>query len=447
MTHDLPELTQSLIAAAQRYGADAADAVAATSQSLSIEVRSGNLEQAERSESTEVGLRVMLGQKQATVSGSNLRAEGLDLMAERAVQMAQLAPDDPYIGLAAPEQLSDIQTAEGLDLDDPFEPAPTALEEAALAAEAAALAVDGVDQVSSAGAGFARSHFHMAATNGFEGGYARSSHSLSCVAISGTGLEMERDYYFDSRVYFEDMLSAAEIGRRAGERAAERVGPRKAKTGAYPVLYDERVASGLIGHLMSAINGAAIARGASFLKDALGEQVLPTALSITETPRRARTGGSRPFDGEGLPVSDRIWVENGVLTGWVLDLATGRKLGMPSTGSASRGVGGSPSPSTSNLALTQGDTSRAELIRDMGEGLLITSLIGASINPNTGDYSRGALGYWIENGEIAYPVNECTVAGNLRDMLKSLTPANDARPHLSTVVPSLLVEVLTIAGG
>ncbi|MEL7216369.1 MAG: DNA gyrase modulator, partial [Pseudomonadota bacterium] len=242
MTHDLSELTQSLIAAAQRYGADAADAVAATSQSLSIEVRSSNLEQAERSESTEVGLRVMLGQKQATVSGSDLRAEGLDLMAERAVQMAQLAPNDPYIGLAAPEELSDIRTAEGLDLDDPFEPAPAALEEAALAAEAAALAVKGVDQVSSAGAGFGRSHFHMAATNGFEGGYARSSHSLSCVAISGTGLEMERDYYFDSRVHFEDMMSADEIGLRAGERAAERRGPRKAKTGAYPVLYDERVA-------------------------------------------------------------------------------------------------------------------------------------------------------------------------------------------------------------
>jgi PmbA protein len=447
MTQNLPDLTQALIEAAKRHGADAADAVAAVSDSLSIEVRQGALEQAERSESTQTGIRVFLGQKQATVSGSDLSPEGLDTMAERAVQMAQLAPEDPYIGLAAPEALSEIRDAAGLDLADTHEPDPRALEEAALAMEAAALAVDGVDQVSSAGGGFGRAAFHMSATNGFDGGYHSTSHSISCVAISGTGLEMERDYDYDGRMHHSDLRAPTDIGRRAGERAAERRGPRKAKTGAFPVLYDERVASGIVGHVTSAINGSAIARGASWLKDAMGEQILPEGLSIVENPRRPRSGGSRPFDGEGLPVSERAWIENGVLTGWVLDLASARKLGLESTGNAGRGVGGSPSPSLSNLALTQGSQTREELLRDMGEGLLITSLIGSSINPNTGDYSRGASGFWIENGEIAYPVNECTVAGNLRDMVRTMVPANDARAHLSRVVPSLLIEGLTVAGG
>ncbi|MEL6582342.1 MAG: TldD/PmbA family protein [Pseudomonadota bacterium] len=447
MSQNLSDLTQTLLSAAKRHGADAADAVAAISDSLSIGVRAGELEQAERSESTDVGLRVIIGQKQATVSGSDLTPDGLETMAERAVQMAKLAPDDPFIGLADAAALSDVRDASGLDLEDTHEPEPKALEEAALAMEAAALAVAGVDQVSSAGGGYGRSTFHLAASNGFEGGYSGTSHSLSCVAISGTGLEMERDYYFDSRMHHADLTAPEEIGKRAGDRAAERAGPRKAKTGAYPVLYDERVSSGLVGHLMSAINGSAIARGASWLKDAMGEQVLPAHFSVIEEPNRPRTGGSRPFDGEGLPVSNRAWVDEGKLTGWVLDLATARKLGLESTGNASRGVGGTPSPSLSNLSLTQGHQSREELLKEMGEGLLVTSLIGSSINPNTGDYSRGASGFWVENGEIAYPVNECTIAGNLREMLMTLTAANDARPHLSRVVPSLRVEGLTIAGG
>jgi PmbA protein len=257
---------------------------------------------------------------------------------------------------------------------------------------------------------------------------------------------MERDWYGESRTYGSDLPSPEEVGRRAGERTVARAGARKPPTGAFPVLYDERVASSLVGHVLAATNGTAIVRGASWLRDALGEQVLPAGLSIEEDPLRPRVAGSRPFDGEGLPVSRRLIVDDGTLVAWTLDLATARKLGVRSTGSASRGPSSPPSPSNTNIALTQGTRTREDLIRDMGRGLLVTSLIGSSVNPNTGDYSRGASGFWVENGEIAYPVNECTIAGNLRDMLRTLIPANDARTWTSRVVPSLLVEGLTLAG-
>ena len=257
---------------------------------------------------------------------------------------------------------------------------------------------------------------------------------------------MERDYCGESRSHLMDLPDATYIGQLAGERAVARMGATRPPTGAFPVLFDERIAAGLVGHLVSAINGSVIVRGASYLKDALGEQVLPGGMSLIENPHRPRAAGSRPFDGEGLPAAERIIVKDGVLQSWTLDLATARKLGMDSTGNASRGVSNPPSPSTGNLALTQGEHSYEELILKMGTGLIITSMIGSTINPNTGDYSRGASGLWVENGEIIGPVNECTVAGNLRDMLMSITPANDARGHLSRVVPSLLVEGLTIAG-
>jgi PmbA protein len=257
---------------------------------------------------------------------------------------------------------------------------------------------------------------------------------------------MERDYDYDSRVFQADLRDADEIGRIAAERAVERIGAKKPKTGAYPVLFDERVASALIGSLLQATNGMMIARGSSWLRDAIGEQVLPDHLSIIEDPHRARVTGSRLFDAEGLATSRRAIVDNGVLTGWTLDLATARKLGLDSTANAARGTSSPPSPSLTNVSLTQGHQTREELIKEMGTGLLVTSMIGSTINPNTGDYSRGAAGFWIENGEITYPVNECTVAGNLRDMLKTIIPANDGRMHLSRVVPSLLVSGLTLAG-
>ncbi|MGB3555741.1 MAG: metallopeptidase TldD-related protein, partial [Jannaschia sp.] len=313
-------------------------------------------------------------------------------------------------------------------------------------AEAAAFAVDGVSQVSAAGAGHGDRRIHLAATNGFSGGYRRTSTSLSCVAITGEGTAMERDYYGDSRIHRADLDSPEKVGRIAAERAVARSGSVKPPTGAWPVLYDERVAGSLIGHLLGAVNGASIARGGSFLRDAMGEAVLPDGITLTEDPTMPRISGSRPFDGEGLPVAIRDIVADGVLQGWVLDLATGRRLGLASTANASRGTSAPPRPSTTNVRLTQGAANRDDLIARMGTGLLVTSMIGSSINATTGDYSRGASGFWVEGGRISHPVNECTVAGNLRQMLRSVVPANDARLHVGRQVPSLLVEGLTIAG-
>ena len=447
MSETLQQLSETLLDLAKAAGADAADAMAVRGTSLSIDVRGGALENAERSEATDLGLRVMIGQKQANISTSDVREDTLRTMAERAVAMAAEAPDDPYIGLADPSEIATDWDIDALELCDPTgEPEPAALQQDAADAEAAALAHDGISQVQSVSAGYGRTDVHLAASNGFSGGYARSDRAISCVAIAGTGAEMERDYDYDSRIFQSDLADPRSIGASAAERALSRRNPKRPPTGAYPVIFDERISGSLIGHLMSAINGAAIARGSSWLLNDLGAEILPTHLSLIEDPHRARTARSRPFDAEGLPTRQRTIIDNGVLTGWTLDLANARKLGMQSTASAARGVSGPPSPTSWNLALTQGAQSREEMIEDMGTGLLVTSMIGSTINPNTGDYSRGATGFWVENGEIVYPVNECTIAGNLKDMLKTLTPANDARRHLSSVVPSLRVEGLTLAG-
>lgn len=441
------EIAEQLLEAAARAGADAADALIHDGVTQSIDVRGGALERAERAEGIDIGLRVLIGQKQATVASSDASAEALAMMAERAVAMAREAPDDPYTGLAAPEQLARDVSAVALELEDPSaEPAPADLEEDARRAEAAALGVAGVSTMDGSSATYTRRSAYLAASNGFRGGYARTMRSLSSVAITGEGTKMERDYAFDFRVFQRDLESPEAIGQRAGERAVARAGAKKPPTGRYQVVYDERVSASLIGHLLSASNGSAIARGASWLRDAMGEAVLPAGLSVTEDPLLPRRPGSRPFDAEGLACARREIVADGVLSSWTLDLATARKLGLESTGNAERGTSGPPHPGLTNIALTEGDIDRAGLLAEMGTGLLITSMIGSSINPTTGDYSRGASGFWVENGEITYPVNECTVAGNLRDMLMTLRPANDARHHMARAVPSVLIEGLTIAG-
>jgi PmbA protein len=447
MPNLLSGLTEQLLDYAARAGADQADAIAVDGTSISIDVRAGALEHADRSEGIDIGLRVMVGQRQACVSASDIKPDTLRQMADRAIAMAREAPNDPYAGLADASQLAAMTDNTALDLYDPSdEPDPATLQDDAARAEAAALQNPGISQVQSASAGYSHNRIHLSASNGFSAGYSRSSRGLSCVAISGTGAQMERDYDYDSRIFGADLRDATDIGIRAAARAVERAGARRPKTGAYPVLFDERISSALIGHLLQASSGAAIARGSSWLRDALGEQVLPAGMSIIEDPHRKRTASSRMFDAEGLPTARRATVQDGVLMGWTLDLANARKLGMDSTANAARGTSAPPSPSLSNVALTQGTASRDDLIAQMGTGLLVTSMIGSTINPNTGDYSRGAAGFWVENGEITHAINECTVAGNLRDMLMRITPANDAQMHLSTVVPSLLVEGLTLAG-
>lgn len=444
---EIPALADELLAAALRHGAQAADVVVTSDASLSIDVRHGTLEQAERAEGMELGLRVIIGKRQACVASSDARPETFARMAERAVAMAQAAPEDPYIGLAAPEMVAQDRSAEGLEVaDTQDEPAAATLSEMALRTESAARGIEGVSEVEHASASYHRRSAWLTATNGFAGGYVRTETSLSCVAISGEALGMERDWYGEGRVFRADLPPPEEIGRIAGERAAARAGARKPPTGAFPVLYDERVAGSLVGHLVQAANGSSIVRGVSWLRDALGEQVLPRGVSLLEDPRRPRAANSRMFDAEGLPTRTRAVVEDGVLTGWTLDLASARKLGMESTASAARSPSGPPSPIVTNLDLTQGTESRDDLLAAMGTGLLVTSMIGSSINATTGDYSRGASGFWVENGRITYPVNECTVAGNLREMLLTIRPANDARSWLSRRIPSLLVDGMTLAG-
>ena len=446
MTASLADLTLSLVDAARRAGAESADALAVSGTALSIEIRKGALEQAERSENVEIGLRVLVGRRQACVSASDISGATIQALAERAVAMAREAPEDPFAGLADPSQLAQDWDLSALDLADPApEPSPETLEASAREVEAAALSATGITQVEAAAA-YSRRQLYLAASNGFSGGYGRTSTSLSAVAFTGQGTEMQRDYAGEARVYAADMPDAREIGSLAAERTLQRVGSVKPRTGTFPVLYDERVASSLIGHLLSAINGSSIARGSSWARDLLGMPVLPSGLSLIEDPHRPRISSSRPFDAEGLASRRRAIVQDGVLTGWVLDLSTGRKLGLPSTANASRGTGAPPSPATTNIDLTLGSASRDDLLAQMGTGLWVTSMIGATINPTTGDYSRGAAGFWVENGHLSHPVHECTIAGNLRDMLLRIIPANDVRTYLSTRVPSLLVDGMTLAG-
>ncbi|MFN0115050.1 MAG: TldD/PmbA family protein [Paracoccaceae bacterium] len=447
MNDDLSRLTDRLLDAARKAGAEAAEAMAVRGTSVSVDVRNGTLEQAERADGTEIGLRVLVGQRQATVGASDMSDRTVAALAERAVAMAREAPEDASLGLADAALLSPCRDGAGLDLwDDAPEPGAAALERMARAAEAAALAVPGISQSESASARHSRTEAHSAMTNGFAGSFARSSTVVSMTAITGEGAGMERDWAYEARTHLADLPDPAEIGRRAAERTVARKSARKPPTGAFPVLYDERVASGLIGHLLAAVNGASVVRGASWLRDRLGGQVLPAALSLLEEPHRRRVFGSRLFDDEGLPTATRAIVRDGVLTGWTLDLGTARRLGMESTANAMRGPATAPSPGHTNIRLTPGAASREELIAGMGTGLLVTSMLGASINPTTGDYSRGAAGFWVEGGAIAYPVNECTIAGNLRDILLRLTPANNGRETDGHVVPSLLAEGLTIAG-
>lgn len=446
-SHDrLPSLAHALLDAARRAGADAADALVVNGTALAIDIRQGQLETAERSEGSEIGLRVFIGTRQASVSASAQDAKTIEALAERAVAMAKEAPEDPSAGLAAEGQWSEAQDSAALDLVDPAaEPSADSLQEAARALEEAALA-DGAITQAEASASYSSRALYIAQSNGFEGGYGRTAHSRSVTAFCGSGTAMERDYAGEQRTHLADLPDLHSIGALAAARATARLGAVKPPTGSYPVLYDERVSTSLIGHLLSAINGDAIARGSSWARGLMGKAILPEGLSLQEDPRRRRGPASRPFDAEGLATYAKDLVAEGILQSWVLDLATARRLGLQSTANATRGVGGPPSPGTSNIELTPGPQSRDDLLADMGTGLWITSLIGATINANTGDYSRGASGFWVENGKISHPVHECTIAGSLPDMLRRIRPANDARAHLSMRVPSILIDAMTLAG-
>ena len=434
-----------LVERAQKAGAETADAIVAEGTSLGVSWRLGKLEDVERSEGRDVGLRVFIGKRQATVSSTDISEAALAPMIERAVAMARVAPEDRYCGLAEAALLA--RDWPDLDIDDTSVP-PTAEQLAARAAQAeeAALAVKGVTNSSGAGAGWGRSGVALVTSAGFAGSYAGTSWSFSCSVLAGDGTTMERDYDFSSARHGDDLASATHIGRMAGEKAVRRLHPRKVKSQSVPIVFDPRVSGGLIGHFASAISGAAIARGTSFLKSELGKPVFTSGISIIDDPHMIRGLRSKPFDGEGVKNGRMQLIEDGRLTTWLLDTASARQLGLTTTGRAARGTGGPPSPSTTNLYMEAGCLSVRDLLAGIGQGLYITEMIGMGINGVTGDYSRGASGFWIENGEIAYPVSEITVAGNLKDMFLNLTPADDLEFRYGTNAPTLRIEGMTVAG-
>ncbi|MEH6701928.1 TldD/PmbA family protein [Parasphingorhabdus sp.] len=436
----------ALISQAKKAGADAADAIYVCDAATQVQIRLGNLEDVERSEGEEIGLRVFVGKRSATVSSSDMDPKILSALVGRALDMAREAPEDEYAGLA-PEELLLKTEPHPIDGDDGQNPEPELLRELALKAEDAARAVKGVTNSEGGGASAGRSIVALATSHGFSSAYSTSGYSLSASVIAGEGDGMERDYAYDSVRFLEDLENPEVIGKEAGERAISRLNPVDFKSGAMPVVYDPRVGNSLLGHFVGAIAGAAIARKTSFLLDALDTQVFDSALSIIDCPHRKRGLRSKAFDGEGLPTAKTKLIDNGRLTQWLMESASARQLGLQPTGHASRGVGGAPGVSVTNLHMGNGSVSKAELIKDIKHGVYITELIGMGVNPVTGDYSRGAGGFLIVDGEIGPPVSEITIAGNLKDMFKSLIAADDLEYRYSINAPTLRTDSMTVAGG
>ena len=437
--------TADLVAAARKAGADAADALYICNASTQISVRLGALEDVERSEGEEIGLRLFVGQRSASVSSSDLSPEALAALVERAAAMAREAPEDPYAGLALEHLLLRGEPVD-VDGDDLADPAPAELRQRAATAEDAARAVTGVTNSEGAGASASRTTIALATSTGFARGYSTSGYGCSASVIAGEGSAMQRDYAYHSTRHLSELEDAAAIGRRAGERAVRRLNPGKLASGAMPVVYDPRVGSGLLGHLAGAITGSAVARRTSFLLDQLGQKVFAEGIVVRDDPHRPRGLRSKPFDGEGLPTSARDIIADGVLTGWIMDSASARQLGLEPTGHATRGVGGPPGAGVTNLYLEAGRLSPEALIADIKLGLYVTELIGQGVNGVTGDYSRGASGFVIRDGQICEPVAEITVAGNLKDMFRELTPASDLVFRRAIDAPTLRIEGMTVAG-
>ena len=440
----LTNLAERLVEAARKAGADAADALAVRSVSQSVEIRNGAVEESERSEGDDLGLRVFVGKRQAVVSTNDLRGGAVQSLAERAVAMARVAPEDRFSGLADPARFA--KSFADLDLLDPALPEVGVLEDLAREAEAAALDVHGVTKSGGASASAGIGGMVLVTSHGFKGAYLASRHGMSMTAIAGEGTAMERDYDYSSTLHAADLDKPEKIGKTAGERAVERLNPLKAATGKVPVVFDRRVAGSLIGSLANAVNGSAIARKTSFLMDKLGQQIFAKGIRIVDDPLRKRGQRSRPFDAEGVAGRKLALVEDGTLMTWLLDCATARELGRDSTGHASRGVSSSPSPAATNLYLEAGRSTPDELFADIDQGFYVTDLIGSGTNIVTGDYSRGASGFWIEKGKRSYPVSEVTIAGHLRDVFRTLTPANDLEFRYGTNAPTVRVEGLTVAG-
>ena len=441
---DTRAIAERLAQAARRSGAGVFDVLAVSSRTTGIGVRGGELEDVESSGGTDIGLRVILDGRQAVVSGSDVSETALQTLADRAVAMAKAAPVDPYAQLAPQELLA--TECPNLDLADPGELDAEALKSRALRVEAATLAVPGVAQAEGASASTTRSEFRLLTSHGFDGGWESTRNTIGVGAYAERDGQMERDYDHHGQRHLGDLPSPEEVGTTAGERAVRRLGARQMASGAMPVLLERRVARSMLGALLSAVSGPSIARGTSFLKDRRGERIFPEAITLRDDPLRVRGLGSRPFDAEGIACHPLDIVKDGVLNAWLLNLASAKKLGLETTGRAHRGVGSPPGVSATNLVFPNGARTPDELRRDMGEGLQITEMFGPSLNANTGDYSVGVAGFAIEGGEVAYPVSEITIAGNLLEVWASVEAANDLRIDGAVVAPSLRVEGLTVAG-
>lgn len=431
----LKEAALALLAAAQRAGAEVAEVGLYEGTSVSVQRRLGKIEESERAETTELGLRVFLGRCSASVSASSIDRESFQRLAEQAVAMAKVVPEDPYAEIPPAPPAPD---AAFLELDDAAEPSAAILIERAALAEDAAMVVPGINNSEGASASWSRAVSVLATSHGFIGEYARSFHSVSVTAIAGTGTAMQRDYDYDSTIYGADLGDPAALGRTAAARALARLNPVRPATAKLPIMFDPRVAGSFLGHLAGAINGAAVARGTSFLQDALGQMVFAPDIHIIDDPLRVRGLRSRPFDREGQPVKRIHFVEGGRLTEWVLDTRSANQLGLKTNGHA----GG-----LSNFYMQPGRMTPEQLMADMKLGIYVTEMIGSGVNGLTGDYSRGAAGFMIRNGQLAEPVAEFTIAGNLKDMFLNLTPANDLSFKSGVDAPSLRIEGMTVAGG
>lgn len=444
MTETSPDILNDLISMARKAGADSADALMIDSTDLSVSMRLGALESLERSEAKDLGLRVFVGQRQAIVSSTDRSSKALAELADRAVSMARLAPEDAFCGIASPDEIAKAYPK--LDTADTAEFLAEQLIAQAQEIEDAARAVKGVTNAEGVSAGWGRSQVAFAASNGFSGMTTRTGYSLSASVVAGEGTGMQRDYESASRVFAADLPAPASVGASAGERAVRRLDPKKMATSKAPVFFDPRVANELVGCFLSAISGAAVARGTSFLKDKLGEKVFAESISILDDPHRARGLRSRAFDCEGLLPQPRKLIDAGALTTWLLDLRSARQLKMRSTGHASRSTSGPSSPSPTNVYLEAGSLSPQELMRDVAQGFYVTETMGSGINGVTGDYSQAASGFWIENGQITFPVSEMTIAGNLKDMFLHTTAANDLDFRYGIDAPTLRIDGMTIAG-
>lgn len=437
-------LAQKLIDLTRAAGADAVDVLVSDSASLSVSCRMGVLEDTERAESRDIGLRAMIGQKQAFVSGSAIDDTALQQLAQRAVDMAQATPEDRYCGFAPEDRLTDHIPA--LDIADAYEPNADKLLAMAVACEEAARGVTGITNSEGAGTGWGRATTALVTSHGFEGAYTSTSFSASCAVIGSEGDAMERDYASHSARHLEDLDAPEDIGLRAGERTIERLNPRKIESTKTNVVYAPRVSASLLGHLSGAISGSAIARGTSFLRDQMGQQIMSASITIEDDPLRPRGLRSAGFDGEGVATEKLTPIDKGVLQNWWLDSASARQLELETNGRAARGIGGPPGPSATNLYMLAGDDSVDTMLKNIGTGLYVTELIGMGVNGVTGDYSRGASGFWIENGELAYPVSEVTIASNLKEMFLNMTPADDLVFRRGVNAPTILVEGMALAG-